>query len=110
MKIEIETKYSDLPSLDERLERLKKLFPPTEKKPTMFIKGNGQRIFVTDLDNQQDYIVPCWFSERGNLCWKINETVFFKTKAGYVGKRVNEKWTKANFSTKAKAQEHKVYM
>ena len=103
MKIEIETKYSDLPSLDERLERLKKLFPPTAKKQTIFIKGKGQRIHVSDIDAQQDYILPCWFSAKGNLCWAIEGAIFFKTKAGYIGKREGEKWVKANFTTKATA-------
>lgn len=106
MKQEIETKYCDLTSLDQRLQRLKQLFPPIEKKPTIFIKGKGQRILVSDLDDQQDYTVPYWFSERGNICWKINQTVFFKTKAGYVGKKEGEgKWTRANWTTKAKALE-----
>ena len=48
-------------------------------------------------------MLPSWYSEKGNLCFELHGQIHFKTPSGYIGKQVNEKWVKANVSTKAKA-------
>jgi len=102
-EMKIEKNPFSFQKLDENLARLEKLFgKPKPEKQIVYIKG-ANRILVKDEDSQINYMTPSWFSEKGNLCWNINGTIFFKTKGGYIGKRVNEKWQKANFSTKAKA-------
>ena len=90
--------------LDENIARLEKKFGKPKHSRLISIKGKN-RIFVFIGD--QEYLVPCWHSMKGNLCWKINGILYVKRINGSISKKEQGKrWTTADFvTTKAKALE-----
>ena len=60
------------------------------------------RIFVQKDDIT--YVVPYWISRKGNLCWKIEETLYVKLKSGFVMMLENGEWIPADATTKATVQ------
>ncbi len=47
--------------------------------------------------------MPSWISKKGNLCWKIKETLYVKLKNGYTIMLKGKDWMPVDTSTKAKA-------
>ena len=62
-------------------------------------KKTQPRIFVKKED--QEYVVPYWISKKGNLCWKINETVYVKLRNGFVMMLENGEWVPSDAKTEA---------
>ena len=57
------------------------------------------RIFVDKGD--QSYVVPYWISKKGNLCWKIGETLYVKLRNGFTIMLENGEWVPSDAKTKA---------
>lgn len=87
------------------LERIRKKFGPATRKPLTTVPGQT-RIFVKKDVSGQEYLVPSWISKKGNLCWKIGETVYVKLRNGFTMMLVdpkNNEWVPTDAHTKAKA-------
>ena len=57
------------------------------------------RIFVEK--DETTYVVPYWISKKGNLCWKIKETLYVKLRNGFVMMLEDGEWVPADARTKA---------
>jgi len=103
-EMKIEKNPFSFQKLEENLARLEKIYGKPKPSNMVTIQGNN-RILVTDAETGINYMVPSWTSRNGNLCFELNGILHFKTKSGYIGKRMNEKWVKATgLTTKATAQ------
>lgn len=72
-----------------------------ELKMVFSVKGPGQRIFVQRGFEQ--WIVPSWVSGKGNLAWKLGETLYVKLQDGTTRMLENGKWLPSDAHTEAKA-------
>ena len=57
------------------------------------------KIFVEKGDTT--FVVPFWISKKGNLCWKIHETLYVKLRNGFVMMLEDGEWVPADARTKA---------
>ena len=65
------------------------------------------RILVKEDVSGKEHFVEYWLSQKGNLCWRIGETLYVKMKSGFTMMLENpeqNKWIRSNAHTKAKIQ------
>ena len=62
------------------------------------------KILVKEDQSGKEYFVEYWVSQKGNLCWRIEETLFVKLQNGHTSMLIDGNWKKANIHTKAKIQ------
>ena len=83
--------------MDATLARIEKMRKDAGyPNPTIFIKGKNRiQVFM----GTQEYLVPSWFSSKGNLCFKIGGRTYVKkingeiSSVGRDGKWHNEEFT-----------------
>lgn len=73
-----------------------------ERRAIHSVKGHNRIVVKRD---GEEWIVPSWISEKGNLCWKIGEILYVKRLDGKTSMLQNGKWVPSNAETKAKAPE-----
>jgi len=64
-------------------------------------KRSQSRIFVER--GNEAFVTPYWISKKGNLCWKIHDTLYVKLKNGHTLMLQNGVWGPSDATTKATA-------
>ena len=63
------------------------------------------KILVKEDLSGEERLVEYWISKKGNMCWKIDETVYVKMRSGFTMMLADpdqNKWIRSNVHTKAK--------
>lgn len=64
------------------------------------VKGT-RRIYV--IRGTEEWVVPYWITKRGNLAWRIGETLYVKRPDGFTMMLEDGEWLPADAHTPAKA-------
>ena len=60
------------------------------------------KIVVKEDQSGKEHFVEYWLSQKGNLAWKIGETVYVKLRSGYTSMLVDGEWKRSDYHTTAR--------